>query len=337
MLDDLHAGPDGLPDGARRVGMDGDVGAPVLGGLDRGPDLGFGVLGRFDRIVRRADAAAPHHLDLARPQSQLLARAQPDLVRAVGNGSETLELGVAERAARCPRQLEREAKVAMARGLRDDGAGRIDARTDADAFVDGALQPGHGTAEVAHRREAPHQGRLGLSRRQQMEVRGLGRQQERHGRCRHEGMPVRVDEARHQHPPVRRDDVDVIVRVDGDGARGNPLDDVAPHQHVRRSRERGAPAIEDADILKERRSAPGGHGRKCRSRRFLRLSRLAKRHGEARQHQPATWHLAYGRRRQEQARPAHQTCTPLRRARCGLGGMHGSSRPPGRAGPRGRP
>ena len=47
-----------------------------------------------------------------------------------------------------------------------------------DAFVDGALEPGHGAAEVAHRSEAPHQRRLGLSRRQQMEVRGLGRHQD---------------------------------------------------------------------------------------------------------------------------------------------------------------
>ena len=207
-----------------------------------------------------------------------------------------------------------------------------------DAFVDGALEPEDRAAQVADGGEAPHQGRLGLSRRQQVEIGGIGG----HAGAAWGVAAMKACQCASMRPgistrPSAAMTSDVGVRVDGDRARRNALDDVAPHQHVRRSRQRGAPAVEDADVLKQRRSAAGRNGRRRRSRRFLRLSRLAKRHGEGRQHQPATQHLACGRRRQEQARPAPQTCTPIRRARCGLGGMHGSSRPPGRAGPRGRP
>ena len=93
-------------------------------------------------------------------------------------------LGIAQRAAGPSREFEEEAKIAMSRRLGDEGAGRIDPRADHDAFVDGALEPEHRTAQVADRREPPHQGRLRLPRRQQVEIGGLGGHQERHGALR---------------------------------------------------------------------------------------------------------------------------------------------------------
>ena len=138
----------------------------------------------------------------------------------------------------------------MSRGLRDESARGIDARTDHDAFVNGALEAEHGTTQVAHSRETPHQRRLGLSRGQQMEVGGVGGHEERLRCRRHERMPMRVDQAWHQHAPVRRNDADVGIRVDGDRAHRYALNGVAPNQHIGRSRERGALTVEDADVLK---------------------------------------------------------------------------------------
>ena len=136
----------------------------------------------------------------------------------------------------------------MSRGLRDERARGIDARTDHDAFVNGALEAEHGTTQVAHGRETPHQRRLGLPRGQQMEVGGVGGHEERLRCRRHERMPMRVDQAWHQYAPVRRDDVG--IRVDGYRAHRYPLDGVAPNQDIGRSRERGALTVEDADVLK---------------------------------------------------------------------------------------
>ena len=67
---------------------------------------------------------------------------------------------------------------------------------------------------------------------------------------------MRVDQARHQHAPVCVDHADVGTRLRGSRARRYPLDDVAPHEHAGRRRQRGVLAIEDADVLKKRR--PGG-------------------------------------------------------------------------------
>ena len=63
-------------------------------------------------------------------------------------------------------------------------------------------------------------------------------------------MPVRIDEAWHQHTSVRRNDADIGIRIDRDRARRYALNGVASHQHIGRSRKRGTLAVEDADILK---------------------------------------------------------------------------------------
>src|SRR5690349_10550002 len=102
VIDALDAGGNGLPDRGWRICVYGHVGAPIAGSLNRGADLGFGILRRFDRIVRGRDTTAGHQLDLTRTLSELLARSQPDLVGAVSDGCNALNLGVAQVTAQCP-------------------------------------------------------------------------------------------------------------------------------------------------------------------------------------------------------------------------------------------
>ena len=85
VLDALHAGGDRPLDRGGRVGVHGDVGAPVLGGFDGGAQLGLGEGGHVERAVRRRHAAARRQLDLRRAQHELLAHAHADLVRTVGD------------------------------------------------------------------------------------------------------------------------------------------------------------------------------------------------------------------------------------------------------------
>ena len=85
VLDALHAGGDRPLDRGGRVGVHGDVGAPVLGGFDGGAQLGLGEGGHVERAVGRRHAAAGRQLDLRRAQHELLAHAHADLIRTVGD------------------------------------------------------------------------------------------------------------------------------------------------------------------------------------------------------------------------------------------------------------
>ena len=85
VLDALHAGGDRPLDRRGRVGVHGDVGAPVLGRFDGGAQLGLGEGGHVERAVRRRHAAARRQLDLRRAQHELLAHAHADLIRTVGD------------------------------------------------------------------------------------------------------------------------------------------------------------------------------------------------------------------------------------------------------------
>ena len=83
--------------------------------------------------------------------------------------------------------------------------------------------------------------------------------------------------------------VSTVIGLDRDALNG-----VASDQHIGRRRERGALAVEDADVLKQRdRAAGGSDGERCQTRRsevriaYLRQAPLAKRDQECRQHQPS--------------------------------------------------
>ena len=55
--------------------MDRDIRAPIVGRLNGGANLRFGVLRRLDRIIGRGNAAAGHELDLAGALPQLFSGA----------------------------------------------------------------------------------------------------------------------------------------------------------------------------------------------------------------------------------------------------------------------
>ena len=164
----------------------------------------------------------------------------------------------------------------MSRGLRNHGATRIDARTNHDAFVNGALQPEHRPTQITHCGETPHQRRLSLSRSQQMKVRDVGGHKKRLGCRRHKRMPMRVDKTRHQHAPIPCNNADIGICVDGDRIHRYSLNLVASNQHIGRSRERGSLTVEDADILKKRDvAASQSRSKKVPNPVLLRWRRLA--------------------------------------------------------------
>ena len=104
VLDAADAGGDGDTDGTGRIGVHGDVGAPVLGDLHRGPHLCFGVLGDVERIIVRCAPATGHQFQLRCAAAQHLARATEHLCFAVGDNGCTDDLAVAQvagHAARC--------------------------------------------------------------------------------------------------------------------------------------------------------------------------------------------------------------------------------------------
>lgn len=156
----------------------------------------------------------------------------------------------------------------MARGLRDESSGRIDARTDRDTLVDGALEPEDRTTEVTHGRKTPHQSRLRLSRGHELEIVRIGGHQHHLRRARHDRMPMRVDQAGHQHAPGRRNRPDLGIGVDGDRACRYARDDAVFDQDVGGRRKRGALTIEDANILKKRRASADRGGEWFQTRRF---------------------------------------------------------------------
>jgi hypothetical protein len=64
-------------------------------------------------------------------------------------------------------------------------------------------------------------------------------------------MPVRVNEPWHQHPTARRNNADVSVSVNGNRSWRYALDNVPSDENIGRSRQCGALAIEDTDVLKK--------------------------------------------------------------------------------------
>ena len=87
----------------------------------------------------------------------------------------------------------------MAAGHGDHRAGRIDARPGQQAAVGRLFQAEHVAAHVAHGSEAAHQGAPRFHAGKHAEVALVGRHQLRDGGTHQHAVPVRVDQARHQH------------------------------------------------------------------------------------------------------------------------------------------
>ena len=233
-------------DRARRIGVHGDIGAPVLRSVDRGAELGFGILADVDRIVMRRHAAARGELELARAEHQLLASALQHTIDAVGDGAAADRFDPAQRRIGGSGNFIGKAKVAMAAGLRDHRARRPDAGARHESLVDRALQaegwPGH----VANAGEAAHQRLSRFVGRDQSDVADIRRHEDGQRQRRQHRVPVRVDEARHQNPAAAIDDPD--VGVERGFGRLDRLDRLAVDHNPQARQERVRLAVEQPHV-----------------------------------------------------------------------------------------
>ena len=177
VLDALHAGGDGALDRSRRVGVHGDVGAPILGRFYGGAQFGLREGGRVEGTVGRRHATARRELDLRRTLQKLLAHPHADFIRTVGDHGGSGLLLARQGGADDARQLVRVAEIAVTAGDGDNSAGWIDARAGDDALVDGALQPERWPAHVANGGEPAHQRVRRLGACHQVQVADIIREQ----------------------------------------------------------------------------------------------------------------------------------------------------------------
>ena len=178
VLDAFHSAADRCLNCARRIGVHGDIGAPVLRRVDRGAELGFGILADVDRIVVRGHAAAGGELELARAEHQLLAGALEHAIDAVGDRAAADRLDPAQRRVRGSGNFIGKAEVAMAAGLRDHRARRPDAGSRARGPVDRALQAEGRAGHVADAGEAAHERLSRFVGRDKRDVADIRRQQD---------------------------------------------------------------------------------------------------------------------------------------------------------------
>ena len=261
MLDASHSTADRRLDRARRIGVHGDIGAPVFRRVDGGAELGLRILADIDRIVVRGHAPAGGEFQLARSQHELLAGALEHAIDAIGDGAAADRFAAAQgRVRRCGNFMG-EAKVAVAAGLGDHGARRPDARARHEAIVDRSLQaegwPGH----VADAGEAAHQRPSRFVGRDKGEIADIRGQQDAHRQGRHHRVPVRVDEPRHQDSAAAIDDASVGERSFG---RLDRLDRFALDDNPQALDERVRLTVEEPEVGKHdgrnwRRRSGRGH------------------------------------------------------------------------------
>jgi hypothetical protein len=157
------------------------------------------------------------------------------------------------------RHLRAQTKITVPAGLRQHGAGRVDARARHQAFIDGALEREGGPAGVAYGREAAHQRALGFAGCQQIQIAYVGRHGGHLIDGGQHGVPVHVDHARHQQFALAVDDLGV---GHGFGGIQYGRDFVALDQHLHAFARRFGRAIEQPQIGEQYRLA-GGRVRAC--------------------------------------------------------------------------
>src|SRR6476469_6934897 len=119
--------------------MGGDIGAPILSRFDGCAKLGLRKGDDIERTERRGNTAASSEFDLRCALHELLSRAHPNFIRAVSNDG-CAHLLYSGKRSRPPGQLRKRTEISMTAGDRDHGAGRVNARSRQETFVDRSLQ-----------------------------------------------------------------------------------------------------------------------------------------------------------------------------------------------------
>ncbi|VTZ65236.1 hypothetical protein EMEDMD4_790260 [Sinorhizobium medicae] len=135
----------------------------------------------------------------------------------------------------------------MSAGNCDHGTGGIDTRSGDDAPIDRTLEAEGWSAHITHSGEAAHQGIRRLLAGQDTGEAEIAHCLRRTGRGQH-GMPVRIDQARHQRSPVAGNSLSAFGL---NRACRNRRDYIALDQNIRRRRKNSTFSVKDADILEQ--------------------------------------------------------------------------------------
>ena len=185
------------------------VGLPGVRLGDDRAQLVHRIAGIADRIVRRRDAAARHHLDLGSALGQLIARGAPHIVDAVDHAR---DVGDAEMARAGLELVPARAEIAVSAGLRQCLAGGKDARRFDHAELGGLRQRIVGAAGIADRGEAAAQHAFQDRQRADHRDRVRHARGQREVDVRRHAVHVAVDQPRHQRRAAQ-----VVGSVSGGG------------------------------------------------------------------------------------------------------------------------
>jgi hypothetical protein len=169
------------------------------------------------------------------------------------------------------------AEIAMPGGLRDHRAARIDARARQPPFIDRPLQREGRPANIAHRGEAAHKRPFSLLRGNEMHIRNIRRHRRDLADAGKNGVPVRIDETRHQHLAGTVDHVGICHRLI---LPYKAFDAVFRDQNIAPFDIGRGLAVEYSDILQKHRLSLRSKGRQSNRR-------SADCRGNAPQHRPS--------------------------------------------------
>ncbi len=269
MLDAFDAGLDRPAYGFRGIGVHGHIGAPVVGGLDRGLHLVQRVLRHIQRVVGRGGAAAGHDLDLGRAGAQVFTGRGQYLVPAIGDEAHAHQFASRNRTTEPAGTIARHPEVTVAGGLRDHRAAWVDARPDVLALVDRPLDTEYRAAHVPGGSESAQQHLLrfiGCFRFEGPEA-CLGVHHFRLRTGAHEDVHMHVAHPWHQRPATAVDEGHRLAGIGLDRFGTDPGNPVVDDEDVRRRGELRIGAIEDAHVADQHLAWRGRrrslHGRGC--------------------------------------------------------------------------
>jgi hypothetical protein len=152
----------------------------------------------------------------------------------------------------------------MTAGDCNDRAGWENARASDDTLINGALEPEGRSAKIANSGESAKECIRCFGSRHQGRVADVSCHGGGGSRPHEHRVPVHVDQTRHQRSATAIEQDSVSIFIGGDRGRGNMLDLVSAHEHVRRARELPALSVEDADVLEQNEGQSCGLLSSCR-------------------------------------------------------------------------